>query len=158
MSKPKLRLDNTRTPEQLRRMKRLANGMGCFFCKDNYLEVGASPAIHRAQHWYIKKNDFPYEGTLHHYLIVPKRHITKITEITPGAWSELSEMVKWLDKLLKIKGYSILARTGDMKYTGATLDHLHFHLVSGAPKKKDGELKDNVRFTLAHKSTRRQHS
>lgn len=156
--KSKVRKDNARHPEQFKRMERLAKEIGCFFCYKNYLKVGASKSIHESRNWYIKKNDYPYEGTIHHYLIAPKKHITKVTQISPRDWSELIKMIKWLDKYLKIKGYSVLVRNGDMKYTGATLDHLHFHLVSGGPKKKKGELKDNVRFTLAHKSIRSRRS
>ena len=159
MAKTKLRPDNARTAGQLQRMKILAKGkIGCFFCNNNYLKLGASKAIYESKHWYIKKNVYPYAGTRYHYLIVPKVHVTKVTEISSKVWSEFLKMAIWTEKYLGVKGYSILARNGDMKYTGATLDHLHFHFVSGGPKKKGGKLKDNVRFTLAHKSIRPQRS
>src|SRR3989344_2495776 len=76
MAKAKLRLDNSRTPEQTKRMKLLAKEIGCFFCKNNYLKVGASPAIYQSKYWYVKKNDYPYEGSGHHYLLASKSHST----------------------------------------------------------------------------------
>jgi diadenosine tetraphosphate (Ap4A) HIT family hydrolase len=151
MVKAKLRPDNARTPEQRQRMERLAKEIGCFFCKDNYLKVGASSAIYQAKYWYIKKNDYPYKGAVHHYLIASKKHRIKITDITPIAWTELLKVIKWLENHLKIKGASLFVRSGDMSYTGATLDHIHFHLLLGAKKKKGGILKDNILVTLGHK-------
>lgn len=158
MRKVKMRNDNARHSEQLERMRRLAKGIGCFFCKKNYLKVGASPAIYQGQHWYIKKNDYPYEGSIHHYLIVNKKHLNKITEISPAAWKELLKTIAWLEKYLKIKGGSIFVRSGDMGYTGATLNHLHFHLLVGGKKKRGGKLRDNILVTLGHKSARHLHS
>ena len=146
-----MRKDNARDPEQLKRMDHLAAQIGCFFCNNNYLKIGASKAIKKTKYWYIKKNDYPYEGSVHHYLIASKRHVTKITELSPLAWKKLLEVIRWLERHLKVKGGSIFARSGDMRYTGATLDHLHFHLLVGGPKKKDGQLKDNILVTLGHK-------
>src|SRR3989344_255088 len=151
MAKAKLRLDNSRTPEQTKRMKLLAKEIGCFFCKNNYLKVGASPAIYQSKYWYVKKNDYPYEGSVHHYLLASKRHTTKITAVSRAAWVELLKVIAWLEKHLKIKGASIFTRSGDMSYTGATLDHIHFHLLVGAKKRKGGVLEDNILVTLGHK-------
>ncbi len=151
MKKAKVRHDNARYPEQLERMKQLEKEVGCFFCNENYLKVGATPAIKNARYWYIKKNDYPYKGAVHHYLIANNRHITKITEISPAGWKELLLMMKWLKHHFKTKGESVFARSGDMRYTGATLDHLHFHFLVGGVKKKNGKLDDNILVTLGHK-------
>ncbi len=146
-----MRKDNARTPEQLARMRRLAKSIGCFFCDGNYLKVGASPAIRKGRYWYVKRNDYPYEGSAHHYLIASGRHITKVTNISAPAWKELLETVKWIERKFKIPGASVFVRSGDMRYTGATLDHLHFHFLTGGPKKKTGTLEDNILVTLGHK-------
>jgi diadenosine tetraphosphate (Ap4A) HIT family hydrolase len=151
MLKAKLRLDNARDPEQAERMRLLQKNGGCFFCDKNYLDIGASAALHENKDWYVKKNDYPYEGTRHHYLIVPKKHISRITDISPKTWLGLSKMVGWLETNFKIRGYSVFSRNGDMRYTGATLDHLHFHFLSGYPKQKNGRLEDNILVTLGHK-------
>ncbi len=153
MKKAKVRHDNARYPEQLERMRRLEREVGCFFCHGNYLKVGAAPAIKNGKYWFVKKNDYPYEGAVCHYLIASKVHLNKITQITPKAWVELLKTISWLEKYLKVKGASLFARSGDMSYTGATLDHLHFHILVGGKKKKGGKLKDNILVTLGHKST-----
>ncbi len=151
MPKSKVRNDNARHPEQVARMNKLAKEIGCFFCKKNYLKVGASPAIYESRYWYIKKNDYPYEGSKRHYLIASRKHLTEITDISPASWAELLKVIAWLKKYLKVKGASLFVRSGDMKYTGATLDHIHFHLLIGGPKKKNGTLDDNIRVSLGHK-------
>ena len=151
MRKPEMRSDNARNPEQLKRMGKLRKDIGCFFCNENYLKVDASPAIKTLKHWYIKKNDYPYEGSAHHYLIASKKHVTKIVDITSSAWIELPKAIRWLEHNLKTKGESIFVRSGDMRYTGATLDHLHFHFLVGGQKKKNGKLEDNILVTLGHR-------
>ncbi len=158
MIKARLRKDNARDKEQLQRMEQLAKSIGCFFCKENYLKVGASPAIKKYKYWYIKKNDYPYKGSIHHYLIVSNRHVTKINKISLKAWVELFKILDKLKYKLKTRGESIFVRSGDMSYTGATLDHLHFHFLSGAPKKRGSKLRDNILVTLGHKSSPRSRS
>ncbi len=149
--KSRIRHSNAREPEQLLRMRRLASKKMCFFCKDNYLKVGASPAIHHMGNWYIKKNDYPYAGSRYHYLIANTKHFTKISEISPKSWQDLLKAIKWLEKHLKVKGGSFFARFGDLLYTGATFDHLHFHFLVGGPWKKNTGLEENLRVTLGHK-------
>jgi|SRR3989344_3819834 len=150
MTTIRMRKDNAREATQLHRMQCLAKKGNCFFCGNNYIRIGATPAIHKTTHWYIKKNDYPYKGSIHHYLIASRDHVTRVTNIKPSAWSELLGVVRWLERYLKIKGGSIFVRFGDIRYTGATLDHLHFHLIVGGPKKKDGKIKDNILVTLGH--------
>ncbi len=146
-----MRNDNARQREQLERMKQLAEGGKCFFCRKNYLAVRASPAVQQFRYWYIKKNDFPYLGSTHHYLIVYKKHITKPTRLNKTAWTEFPKTISWLEKYTEVSGYSVFVRSGDMRYTGATIDHLHFHFLVGGPKKRNGQIKDNILVTLGHK-------
>jgi ATP adenylyltransferase len=151
MKSGEMRKDNARSPEQLARMNELFREKNCFFCGNTYIKVGASPSIYKTKHWYVKKNDYPYEGSVHHYLIVSKKHIAKVTQLKPCAWVEFLKVVKWIEKKLMVKGGSMFVRFGDMRYTGATLDHLHFHLIVGRTKKKSGGLEDNILVTLGHK-------
>lgn len=151
MVKIKIKQDNARDPRQLSRMRRLAKEGVCFFCGDKYVEMGGAPAVRKAAHWYVRKNDYPYEGTVHHYLVASNKHITKVTQIRPAAWTELLKIFGWLEKKLKVSGEGIFVRSGDLRYTGATLDHLHFHFLVGGKKKKNGKIEDNILVTLGHK-------
>ena len=150
MKKASMNMSNARESEQLERMKKLAKKRKCFFCGKNYLELGAAPAIYETNNWYIKKNDYPYKGSVHHYLIVPKHHFTDLIQLSGDFWQDLKKSIKWLEKKLHVKGYSVFARSGEMSYTGATIDHLHFHFIVGA-KKKHHKVEDNILITLGYK-------
>jgi diadenosine tetraphosphate (Ap4A) HIT family hydrolase len=80
----------------------------------------------------------PYSGTKHHYLIVILRHITRISDMTTAELTSFARAVNFLEKELGVDGYSIFVRSGNMKITGATLDHIHFHFVVGEEKKDTG--------------------
>lgn len=151
MKKPAMLKDNARSPEQLERMRQLAKNKACFFCNDNYVAIGRAPAIRKTKHWYVRKNDYPYQGSVHHYLIAPHKHIRKVTDLTPAMWTELLSVFRWLERKLGVTGGSFFARSGDMRYTGATIDHLHFHFLVGGRRKKNGTLEDNILVTLGHK-------
>jgi ATP adenylyltransferase len=151
MKKGSMNMHNARDKGQLARMQQLKNEKRCFFCENNYTDIGASPAVYESPFWYIKKNDYPYKGSVHHYLIVPKTHINSLSDISSKSWSALSKAIEWLEEKLKVKGYSIFARSGDMHYTGATIDHLHFHFLTGAKSSGPSKLKDNILVSLGYK-------
>jgi diadenosine tetraphosphate (Ap4A) HIT family hydrolase len=148
-----MRMDNARTPEQVERMRKLKESGACFFCHENYLAVGASPAVFETFYWYVKKNDYPYPGSTIHYLVVSKKHVREIMEISLLSWIFLLLCLWWLKTTLKTSGESIFVRSGDMAFTGATLDHLHFHFLVGVPKPEEGTVQEiNILVTLGHKN------
>jgi ATP adenylyltransferase len=148
-----MKFDNARTPQQIERMRILKETGACFFCEGNYIMVGGSPSIYIGNHWFVKKNDYPYEGAVHHYLVVPKEHIKRLPDISPAAWMELWDIFGSLIKRFKTSGESIFVRSGDMNYTGATLDHLHFHFLVGISKPENATIQDNnITVTLGHKN------
>lgn len=153
MKKVALNMHNAREKQQLVRMQKLKKEKMCFFCEENFLKIGASPAIYNSKNWYVKKNDYPYTGSVHHYLIVPIKHIDNISAIDEKTFSELHTAIKWLETKTKVRGYSLFARSGDMHYTGGTIDHLHFHFLVGGKKIGPSRLKDNILVTLGHKKT-----
>lgn len=148
-----MRMDNARHEEQRKRMAELKEQGKCFFCDQNYLKIGAAEAILGMNYWYVRNNDYPYSGTTHHCIIAPYRHVKRVTELSTEEWQELLLAFKLVEDSLNVPGESIFARSGDMAYTGATLDHLHFHLLVGGPKPEDWKSvqDDNILVTLGHK-------
>lgn len=127
-------LENARDPEQLRRMQEHARAGKCHFCPVGF-KAHKSPVIWNGQSWFITANDFPYEGTGYHFLIVLKEHRTALTDLLRKDMEELILCaIPFLVEHTKAPGYSIFVRNGKMNYTGATLDHLHIHFVVGAEK------------------------
>ena len=143
---PEVRLDNARDPEQLRRMEELVRNGQCHFCREGFTERHKAPIIYESDYWLITANNFPYTGSVHHYLIVPTQgHPTKISSLDSEAWIYLQVAIWWLEKYLGVSGESIFVRSGDMALTGATLDHLHFHFLVG--QRKDTEPEENKNKT-----------
>ena len=71
-----------------------------------------------------------------HVLIVPKRHIESVNDLTKDDTLLVGNMTiiaKDIAKKLKISegGYKLLFRTG--KHGGQEIDHIHLHLIGGAP-------------------------
>ena len=137
MSKHLQDLSNAREGKQRLIMEELAVTGECFLCQDVILRVAekypgvASLPIHEGKHWFIKHNDFPYQGTKLHVLIVPKRHVTNIEDLEIWEFVELKEMVAWVNTTFAVVGASMILRYGETSYTGATLTHLHFHIFHG---------------------------
>ncbi len=148
-----VRLDNARDPEQLRRMEELVRTGQCHFCREGFERRHAAPIIYETGSWFITANNFPYDGSVHHYLIVVKRHITKVSEMRFLEKNELFNAIEWLELKLKVSGESIFVRSGDMAYTSATLDHLHFHFIVGERKvgTESNKLEDLILAPVGYK-------
>jgi diadenosine tetraphosphate (Ap4A) HIT family hydrolase len=133
-----MRIDNAREPEQVRRMQEAQNKGVCYFC-ELFKEPGEERFLHIGKNWFVKVNDFPYPGSVHHYLIVSRDHVTDLSHVNSLSQYELFGAINYLQNILGVKGYSVFVRSGDMAYTGATLDHLHFHFLVGVEKPNPGE-------------------
>ena len=154
MTQPIQNIDNAREEEQRQIMEELAQTGECFLCEKTidritakYPGIATLP-IHRGDHWFVKHNDFPY-GTRVHLIIAPFRHVMRIEDLEPAEFAELQKMVIWVNDQFGLPGGSLFVRYGDMSYTGATLSHLHFHILSGVAERK-GETQP-VRAKLAFK-------
>lgn len=145
--------DNARSDEQRRIMEEVASRGECFLCpeslkKESLRNKTSTTPIFEGVHWYIKRNDFPYEGTELHLLIVPKKHVEKLEDLLAEEFLELQEMVRWANKTFEVRGGSMFVRYGDMSYTSATYKHLHFHLLHGVQKSDSTE---SIKSKLGYK-------
>ncbi len=143
-----MRFENARDPEQLRIMEELAKQGKCYFCLETFNELRPEKIIFGGPHWFVTENNFPNKGGVKQFLIVSKTHITKVTQLSHYAKLELFECIAWLERHLEVDGESIFVRSGNMDLTGATIDHLHFHFISGDKKSATTE---KVKVTLGHK-------
>ncbi|MFZ2621463.1 MAG: HIT domain-containing protein [Minisyncoccia bacterium] len=149
----KVKLDNSRHPEQRERMEELVRTGQCHFCRKGFEDRHKAPIIHETDHWFVTANNFPYQGSVHHHLIVPKIHITRLRELGNEARIQLFDVQAWLEDYLGTTGSSTFVRSGDMDLTCATLDHLHFHLIVGERKVGDSpnQLEDLILVPVGYK-------
>jgi len=85
---------------------------------------------YETKYTYILYNLYPVVKG--HTLIVPKRHVENINELTDAEAVDLIKAMRYvIPKLLKIykadDSYNIVAQIG--KYSGRSIKHLHIHII-----------------------------
>jgi ATP adenylyltransferase len=102
----------------------------CILCsiRDNDDKV-VSLKIYYDQIVFISLNLYPYNPG--HLMIIPNRHVLRFSDLTKEEIIHISRTIQGLqlllDELYRPKGYNIGINQG--KKAGASIEHLHFHLV-----------------------------
>jgi dihydrofolate reductase/diadenosine tetraphosphate (Ap4A) HIT family hydrolase len=123
-------LPAARVDDQYQQMADLTAAGVCIFCLDHVAEHCREPVEHVGDYWYVKKNDYPYENTGAHYLIVAKRHVRSFDELPDEAGAELWALKRTLLSGLGPRAVASVERSGDMRYNGGSIAHLHIHFVA----------------------------
>jgi len=114
-------------------MAKRTNNIDCVFCQ---IAAGKLPVSKRfADKDMIAFDDIHPHAPIH-VLIVPKKHIPSLADITPRDRELMGKIIyrcKELAKKLNIaeSGYRVTVNVG--KWGGQVVPHLHFHLLGGAP-------------------------
>ncbi len=104
----------------------------CVFCdalnQDEFSDD--SLVVNKGKSSFVIMNLYPYNGG--HIMVVPNKHICELDELSSEEFSEITEFIKTITKILKKimspHGYNIGANIG--RAAGAGIDkHLHFHIV-----------------------------
>lgn len=141
-----MNLHNAHHDAQRAQMENLIREGICPFCPDNLEVHHREPIERKGAHWAVTKNDYPYEGSVCHYLLIHQAHVTRVEDVSPEAFAELQEHLAWIAQ--QFPGGTFLMRSGDTRMTGATISHLHAHFVVGGPAKPDGE---KIKTSIGHK-------
>ncbi len=102
----------------------------CPFCPKNLTRYHKKPIIKTGRFWLLTENMYPYKGAKHHLLLIHKKHIGTIADVSAQAWSELLEFTQVETKKRAIGGGTFYIRFGDTVYTGASVTHLHANLIA----------------------------
>lgn len=134
---------NARDPEYRKAMGEIVNTTECPLCT---LKWHPNPIIRDDGFWLLTKNGFPYADTQQHLLMIAKRHVEEFSELTDQEAVSLFKTINWANKKFNIEGGGLAMRYGDPKYTGATMKHLHAHLIQPelAEPDSDGKIKAKV--------------
>ncbi len=141
---PLYNLDAARGEAQRERMRKLEADGVCIFCPGHAESLEREPVEHSGEHWYLTRNDFPYEGAAAHYLIVARRHVAAFEELPDEAGAELWAIRRELAARLGARAYATVERSGDMRFNGGSVEHLHVHMVA-----LDAEPAATVRFRVS---------
>lgn len=149
MRKNLLNMRGARLPEQKKKMEYIKKQGVCPFCSKYFKKYHDAPIIKENSSWFLTKNDYPYDGTKIHLLLIHKKHIETIQEISLKAREEMFSLASWTIKKFKISGGGLSMRFGDFKYNGATVAHLHSHIIMGS---KEGKGKERLLVQLGFKT------
>ncbi len=106
----------------------------CPFCPDTF-KWHTKPILQRTLGWLITRNMNPYAGTREHFLIVGKKHVENILDLSPRDMTAILRLAQWAVVEYQLPGALLAMRFGDKEFTGATVTHLHAHLI--VPEKID---------------------
>lgn len=146
MKKKFVNLKNARKGEYKGVIEEIAKTGKCPFCKENF-KYHKKPIYKTKGGWFLTNNSWPYRNTNQHLVIIGKKHKENFKELASRDWSEVNYLVNFAIKKWRIKGGALAMRFGDTNYTGASVTHLHFHIISPKINKKTGRSK-TVNFPI----------
>ncbi len=122
-------------PAKLNYVKGERPNVNCILCsvveKDPQV---ASLDVYRSKNFVVSSNLFPYNPG--HLMIFPLRHIESIEEFTDEEALEVHQLqvksLKILRKNYNTESYNVGYNIG--KSSGASIDHLHLHIVPRYPR------------------------
>ncbi len=118
-------------PDRLKYVRKMIKPEGCVFCSALATGVGSeSLLLHAGEHVIVVMNKYPYNPG--HVLILPRRHVADLQDLSPEENSAVFAMVQTSVKILseatKPAGFNIGANLGSTAGAGIP-EHLHVHIV-----------------------------
>lgn len=112
----------------------------CPFCPE-YFEYHKKPIFQRKNGWFLTENSWPYKNTRHHLIIIGDKHKENFFELTKKDFEAVAYLTQWAIRKYKIQGGAFAMRFGDTNLTGASVTHIHFHIISPEKNKKTNRSK-----------------
>lgn len=99
----------------------------CVFCGHD--EVQKHHEVYEENGIYMTVSAYAYiDG---HLMVIPRRHVTSVKELTPLEWETMRKMFYLAKKMIRethgIKGMQIVQKDGATAQS--TVEHIHFHCV-----------------------------
>jgi len=139
-------LSNARYDEQRHIMEDIVENQECPFCPENLAKYHKKAIVKRGKFWVLTYNQWPYKYTDVHLLAIATYHAEELSDLKKGAFDELQELMMWAEKRYNIKTGGLAMRFGNVSSNGATVDHLHVHLIVPS---KDKPADEKVRFKIS---------
>ena len=126
-------MDNVRTAQQLAEMRRLDAAGICLFCPEHLRQHAGQEILWRTRYWSVTPNKFPYAGTATHLLLVPDTHVGDLLDLDPEVQHDFWLALAAVRERFGLTYYGLGVRNGDCRFTGATIAHVHAHVLTGDP-------------------------
>lgn len=143
--KQNMNMRNARFDEQREVMRRVGGNGACLFCPGQLAKCHTQEILYQNEHWLLTYNQRPYKNTELHLLAISKQHVNSLNEMRTGAGEALFDLLKWSEDYFGIDHGAICIRFGDIRFSGATVGHMHAHLIVS---KKDISKENEVYFKV----------
>lgn len=117
----------------------------CPFCPENF-RYHKNPILRRSKGWLLTESSWPYKNTQKHFLIISLKHKENLSQVSASDMSAILGLSTWAVKKFKLKGGALAMRFGDTDYTGASVSHIHAHLIY--PKLGKKGVAETVNFPI----------
>ena len=139
-------LDNARFDDQRDVMRAIEEDGVCPFCPEHLHEYHKQPILREGAHWRITPIQWPYEHTSTHLLAISAYHAESLGDLRDGSFDELQKHFQWAELEFKIAAGGLAMRFGDVTRNGASVKHLHMHLIVPS---EDKSPEDKIRFKIS---------
>ena len=140
MKKTVVSVKNARKGEYKQIIEKILKKGKCPFCPENFL-YHKKPILKKKKNWFLTKDSWPYKNSKYHFLIIGTKHKEKFSQLTKKDFEEVSELANFAIAKYKIRGGAVAVRFGDTDFTGASVSHLHFHIITPQRKTKNSTQK-----------------
>lgn len=139
-------LDNARFDDQRDVMKSIERDEVCPFCPEHLHKYHKQPIVREGEHWKITPIQWPYEHTRAHLLAISAYHAESLNDLREGSFNELQEHFQWAEIEYRIAAGGLAMRFGDVTKNGASVRHLHVHIIVPSDDKSPV---DKIRFKIS---------
>lgn len=140
--KPQVNVENAKVmprDDYIQTLNAIIAGGFCPFCEEHLLKHHLKPILFKSRYWLVTENSWPYKGSRFHFLFIARSHIEKTENLSLLMWVELQRLYRALIKEKKIGGATLMIRSGATEITGASVNHLHAHLIVGGLRTKNAK-------------------
>lgn len=139
-------VQNARKGEYQKVIEEINSTGKCPFCPENF-KYHKNPILKRKGGWFLTNNSWPYKNADCHLIILGEKHRENFQELTKKDFEAIAYLTRLAIKKYSIKGGALAMRFGKTDFNGATVAHLHFHLISPKIDKKTKRAK-TVNFPI----------
>lgn len=129
IEKTYININNSRSDDQRGIMQDILETGECPFCEEGLSKYHKQDILRKGAHWILTHNQWPYEDTDLHLLAISTYHAENISDLEEGSFDELQEHVSWAEREFNIRMGAIAMRFGDVSLGGASVQHLHAHII-----------------------------
>ncbi len=121
--------DNARNAELKAILERFKKERKDPFDREN-IEALGNEVIMENKHWYVIPNQWPYTNAKHHFVIICKRKIQNIVQMSQLEINALQYIQSEIIEKYNITGGAFCMRFGNPKLSGTTCTRLHGHILN----------------------------